>query len=697
MNWLTKKADEAISPKNVVAAESTRPSFAPPLASAKFNVAPRAEGVKPTEPAITPNISQEIFIEAHEPEVTVAVEAEIVVNDVEIKTQSSPAPALSVVRHASATEVAFIHGGIAPAAYHVPELDEEHRFDSKEPVNKKIEEILTELGVNAAYVRNAVERQKVRNRPLSEVARDTGLVSAEKIAEALSIQTGAPFFRSSYTDRISNVDVEKIKGILGDNFKFSGYIPVAFHNGNLIVAISNTSQSSEAKNAFSMYKPRLAISSDKNIQVIYRKYFSNTDKAFDQTIKAALASIDDLQSDDTESVQNLLGDLLRHACFVGASDIYLFCDANEGTIKLKIGGRGKIFRFVRKDLFLRITQLIVTTTGKTEGLATAPVDAKLELKDGMKIRYKDVADRYVFRLSMVKERSTGDITIVIRLNDSQSNEAEFDQLGFDIGTTMAIRKHIMNPHGLALISGPTGSGKTTTLYAILREINALERTLLTMEKPIEYRNGSWIQYELRGDEDEAKEARETLNSMLRQAPDVIFMGELRDNPELAQVCVTAANTGHLVFSTIHTNDSPSTLTRLLNLEVPAIDIANVLRFVLSMRLIPLLCKHCKVPDERIETTSQIAADFLKTHKKTPYQANPAGCEHCDYTGVRGRKSVYEFMDGAKAGEYLVGGKSINEIRSLVFTPSDTMWGRGLVLVADGHVSIDDLINKVGKH
>lgn len=679
----SKKSEEVGQHKDAPTAIKARPSFAVPLSSTKLSPAPKTDDdVNPSVPVIT--------VESVEPA------QELVVAEVEV--EAAPAAVSQVVvRHPSTSEAAFLSSTTSAPVPSVPAIDDEmHVFEAKEPVNQKIEEILMGLGVNAAYVRNAVERQKVQNRPLSEVARDTGLVSAEKIAEALSIQTGAPFFRSSYTDKISNVDVESIKKILGADFKFNGYIPVGFHNGSLIVAISNTSQSSEAKNAFSTLKPRLAIASDKNIQTIYRKYFSNTDRTFDSTIKAAMSSIDDVTSSDTESVQNVIGDLLRHACFVGASDIYLFSDSNEGTIKLKIGGRGKIFRFVRKDLFLRVTQLIVTMTGKSEGLTQGPVDAKLELKEGLAVRYKDVASRYVFRLSLVKERSTGDTTIVIRVNDSQSNEAEFDQLGFDSSTTMAIKKHISNPHGLALISGPTGSGKTTSLYAILREINSLERTVLTMEKPIEYRNGSWIQYELRGDEEEGDEAREMLNAMLRQSPDVIFMGELRDNYDLAKVCVTAANTGHLVFSTIHTNDSPSTLTRLLNLKVPAIDIANVLRFVLSMRLIPLLCKHCKVPDERIETTSQITADFLKQHKKTPYHALAGGCEHCDYSGVRGRKSVYEFMDGAKAGEYLVAGKSINEIRNSVFTPADTMWGRGLVYVADGLVSIDDLINKVGK-
>lgn len=599
-------------------------------------------------------------------------------------------------RHiASASEVAFIHGA-HQIRQPVIELDDENRFAAKAAVQKPIEQILTELGVNPAYVRNAVSRQKVSHRPLSEVARDTGLVSAEKIAEAISIQTGFPFFRSSDTDKMSGKDISEIKNLLGENFKFNGYIPITFDGDNLIVAISNTGQSSEAKNAFSANKPRLAVSSDKNIQAIYRKYFSNTDKTFDETLAAAHKSVEDTSSTDVDSVQNVVGDLLRHACFVGASDIYLFSDANEGTIKLKVGGRGKIFRYMRKDLYTRLTQLIVMLTGKNEGIALAPVDAKLVLQDGMRNRYKDVAERYVFRLSMVKERSTGDITIVIRVNDSQSNEAEFDQLGFDTNTADAIKKHIMNPHGLALISGPTGSGKTTSLYAILREINSLERQILTMEKPIEYRNGSWIQYELRGDTEEGDEAREMLNAMLRQAPEVIFMGELRDNYDLAKVCVTAANTGHLVFSTIHTNDSPSTLTRLLNLKVPAIDIANVLRFVLSMRLVPLLCKHCKVPDERPETMYQLKLDHLKQHPKTPHYASEKGCEHCDYTGIRGRKSVYEFMDGAKSGELLVEGVSINDIRSQVFTAGETMWGRGLVYVSEGIVSLDDLIQKVGK-
>lgn len=585
---------------------------------------------------------------------------------------------------------------IKPVVINAQRTDAE-RFSSTTPVDKPIEDILVSLGVNAAYVRVALTRQRVLRRPLSEVARDTGLISAEKIAEAVSIQTGFPFFKSSDIVKISNIDVVKIKEIMGDWFKFNGFVPIGFHNGSLMVAIASVNKASEAKNSFSQHKPRLVITSDKNIQSIYRKYFSNTDLAFDKAVEAGNKSVDDVEDENLTAMQDLLGDLLRHAAFVGASDIYLFSDEKEGTIKLKVAGRGQIFRFLTKRLFMRLTQLIVTMTGKGEGLALGPQDAKLELKDGLEVRYKDVAERYVFRMNMVKDRGTGDIRVVIRLNDSQSSEAEFDQLGFDIGTIQAIKGHISNPHGLVLISGPTGSGKTTTLYAILREINSLERQVLTMEKPIEYRNGSWIQYELRGDNEEGVESREMLNAMLRQSPDVIFMGELRDNSDLAKVCVTAANTGHLVFSTIHTNDGPSTITRLLNLNVSSVDIASVLSFVLAMRLVPLLCEHCKVPDPRQETHSQMNLDFLNKHHKTPHKASVNGCEHCEFTGIRGRKSVYEYMDGHAATALLTKGSSIDEIRQKVYQKSETMWGRGLVLVAAGLVSIDDLRMKVGKY
>lgn len=562
---------------------------------------------------------------------------------------------------------------------------------------RSLEEILVSLGVKESFVRNAVNRQRVAKKPLQDVARDTGLVSGEKIAEALGVYTGYPYFPAMDAENIDPVAIERITTILGENFSFNGFIPVGFDaNDNLRVAIPGTERETEARNTFARYKPVICVASQKTIQKVYRMFFAKTaeffDHAVDEAIRAMKSNGDEIGGDN--AIQRAIAALLRHTCYVGASDIYMWSSPMAGTIKLKIGGRGEPFRSIDKELFDRMVNFLVMSSGKQEDLNRAPQDAKVQLKaTQVQEEFSDILTRYVFRMSLVQAPgSDRERTVVIRANDSQSAEADFDALGFDENTSNIIKRYSASPTGLVLVTGPTGSGKTTSLYAILREIDPLERAVFTMEKPIEYRHGSWIQHELGQEQSEGDEARVMLKALLRSAPDVILIGELRDDPDLIKTALAAANTGHLVFTTLHTNDAPSAIMRLTELGARKEVLAAVLNGVLAQRLVSLLCEKCKVPDDRRSTMDELNKPYLVHSKKTPYIST--GCPHCNYAGSRGRTMVYELMDANAVREQIEIGASLTEMRKHAYSESASMWGKGLMMVADGLISMDELVKRV---
>lgn len=238
---------------------------------------------------------------------------------------------------------------------------------------KNIGKVLVSLGIKESHVNAALQRQKIARKSLPVVARDMGLVSSEKIAEALSIVTGSPYFSANEVDKIDAEEIRKIQELitnLSQEFLFKGFIPVGFNGDSLKVAISSLEAMNEANNTFRAYRPSIYIASEKTIQRVHRMFFSNTDKAFDKAMAEAIVALRST-SDDTsgqDAIQRLIGSLLRHTCYVGASDIYLWSTALAGTIKLKIGGRGTVFRSVEKDVFDRMVNFLVMNSGKQEEL-----------------------------------------------------------------------------------------------------------------------------------------------------------------------------------------------------------------------------------------------------------------------------------------------------------------------------------------
>lgn len=227
--------------------------------------------------------------------------------------------------------------------------------------------------------------------------------------------------------------------------------------------------------------------------------------------------------------------------------------------------------------------------------------------------------------------------MVLRLLSKDTNNIQLENLGFTESELQTYRESIKKPHGIILISGPTGSGKTTTLYATLKELNNVNTNILTIEDPIEYTLEGINQVQLK--ESIGLDFASTLRTFLRQDPDIIMVGEIRD-VETANMAIRAALTGHLVLSTIHTNSAWSTITRLIDMGIPPFLVASTLNVSVAQRLVRKLCEHCKKEEEitlgLFPKKSEIPPNF-KSHFV------PVGCNNCYYTGYNGRKAIYEII------------------------------------------------------
>ena len=231
-------------------------------------------------------------------------------------------------------------------------------------------------------------------------------------------------------------------------------------------------------------------------------------------------------------------------------------------------------------------------------------------------------------------------SMVMRILDRESVPLDFDALGFDGPNRAALARLIDEPHGLVLVAGPTGSGKTTTLYAALQGLNTPERKILTVEDPVEYQLEGINQIHVRPQIELTFAA--ALRSILRQDPDVIMIGEMRDL-ETARIAVQAALTGHKVFSTLHTNDAASSVTRLLDMGVEGYLVVSTLNGVVAQRLVRTLCAECKQPHEAADRLVE-ALDLTRFANGEPIAlCRPVGCAHCDGTGYRGRTGIVEIL------------------------------------------------------
>lgn len=330
-------------------------------------------------------------------------------------------------------------------------------------------------------------------------------------------------------------------------------------------------------------------------------------------------------------VVKLLQSIFEDAAQMNASDIHI--EPDEKVLRIRQRVDGILNEQVLNEV--KIASALVVRLKLMSGLNISekrlPQDGRISIR--VKGKMLDV------RLSTLP--ITSGESVVMRLLDRSQGLLDLDRLGIPTDLLTRFRGHIGNPHGLILITGPTGSGKTTTLYAALSEINNADTKIITAEDPVEYSLPRINQSQV--NEKIGLSFASILRSALRQDPDIMLVGEMRD-AETAEIAIRASITGHLVFSTLHTNGAVETATRLLDMGVEGYILASALQVIIAQRLVRRICEHC-VADTKIEEAHQIwLKETLNIDSNSVSFKQGKGCQHCNHSGYMGRIGVYELLE-----------------------------------------------------
>ncbi len=320
--------------------------------------------------------------------------------------------------------------------------------------------------------------------------------------------------------------------------------------------------------------------------------------------------------------EDLLKGLINEAMQMGSSDIHIEKYEGKARIRMRVDGR-LVERFVIES------EQYPILINKIKIRAKLDIAEKRLPQDG-RITHDQMDLRVSVMPSQYGEKA------VLRLLNKQSGDKSLVELGFSARQESDYLKALSKSQGLILISGPTGSGKTTTLYSSLKELNTDRVNIVTIEDPVEYTLQGINQVPLR--EEIGLDFSSALRAFLRQDPDIIMVGEIRD-PDTAQMAIRASLTGHLVFSTIHTNSAWGIVSRLLDMGIPEFLIASTLNLVVAQRLVRLLCEHCKQPEPVTSEQKQV----LPNRMWSSTLQKPVGCQKCYHTGYNGRKAIYEVI------------------------------------------------------
>ncbi len=464
-----------------------------------------------------------------------------------------------------------------------------------------------------------------------------GLVSERDVAEALVVQYRTPLVQPD-----EYPDVPVMEDAFSPRFlKEARVIPLSEDNGHLIVAMANpadtyTLSAIQLASSKSIL-PRVGIPSE--IENAYERLYGGGRSAMGQIVESIGIDNDLANEDDIERLKDLASEapvirlvnlMITRAIESRASDIHIEPFENRLKVRYRIDG---VMREVESPP-ARLSAAVISRIKIMARLNIAerrlPQDGRIQLR----VQGKEIDMRVSTVPTMHGE------SVVMRILDKASVVLEFSVLGFSPEMLRRFLEVLMLPHGIILVTGPTGSGKTTTLYTALQKINTPERKILTVEDPVEYQLEGVNQIQVKPQINLT--FANALRAIVRQDPDVIMIGEMRDL-ETAEIAVQSALTGHLVLSTLHTNDAPSSITRLLDMGVEDYLLTSTINGILGQRLVRLLCTECRQPYEALpELIEELRLDRYTTGRPIRlYQA--VGCKHCAGIGYLGRAAIMEFL------------------------------------------------------
>jgi type IV pilus assembly protein PilB len=537
----------------------------------------------------------------------------------------------------------------------------------------------------------AIAQQKVDGGRLGTILMKRGLVKEEDVSRCLGEHYGIP-----YVDlHAQPIDPEVIHLLHPSLVQKHLVIPVATSGTTLTVAMADPTNVLAVDDIKFMtgMKIELLVATESAIRHAIERYYDSS-----ETLQNVMASIEDAgmevmedqedanlnisdlkQAVEEAPVVKLVNLILAEAIKKGASDIH--AEPYEKVFRIRFRIDGVLYEVMTPPMSLK--NAIIS---RLKIMANLDISERRLPQDGrMKVRYK--GREVDFRVSTLP--TLFGEKVVMRLLDRSNLKLDLSKLGFDPKALADFEAAIRAPYGMILVTGPTGSGKTTTLYSALDRLNQPETNIMTAEDPVEFNIKGINQVQIR--DGIGLNFAAALRSFLRQDPDVIMVGEIRDY-ETAEIAVKAALTGHLVLSTLHTNDAPSAVTRLLNMGIEPFLVASSVLLILAQRLLRRICIHCKTPIiVQPNALMDIGLTADEAASITCYKGQ--GCDACSGTGYRGRIAIYEVMVlSPELRDAVLSGASALEIkRGAIQQGMQTLRMSGLKKLQEGITTVEEVV------
>jgi len=559
-------------------------------------------------------------------------------------------------------------------------------------MSTRLGELLVKRGLLApAQLQKALEEQSAAGTALAPTLVKLGAVNETDLAACLQKE-----YRLSLVDPSAmNLPQEVLRLVPATLVQRHHLLPISQSGSSLTVAMSDPSNIvaiNEVK-FLTGYDVKVAVACVSAVSAAIEQHYEERGANYDEVLNEIEGEdVELLESDEeidlkeleraTEDapVVRLVNAVLTNAIKRRASDVHL--EPFERLFRVRFRCDGVLEEIMRPPVKLKnaITSRIKVMASLDIAERRLPQDGRIKLKLG---RGQEMDFRVSVLPTMFGEK------IVLRLLDKTNLQLDMARLGFEEDALKDFKDSIYQPFGMVLVTGPTGSGKTTTLYSALSELNKVGSNISTAEDPVEYHLNGINQVQIH--EDIGLNFASALRAFLRQDPDIIMVGEVRDF-ETAEIAIKAALTGHLVLSTLHTNDAPSTVNRLLNMGVEPFMVASSVNLILAQRLARVVCQQCRQP---VELPPQALLDIGVSREAvgsfTCFQG--AGCPQCNGTGFRGRVALYEVMPmSEELRELVLNGASATEIkRAAISLGMKTLRQSGITKLKEGMTTVGEIV------
>jgi type IV pilus assembly protein PilB len=571
--------------------------------------------------------------------------------------------------------------------------------------------LLKEKRITPEQLQEALNYQRQSGGKLGFNLIKLGYVKDEEITALLSKQYGVPSISLGEFE----IDPAVVKLVPAETAQKYQIVPLSRAGAMLTIAMTDPT------NVFAMddikfmtgYNVEPVVASETAVVEAIQKYYGKAVTASSPSaLEVASRALEDMPLSDTDSdvevleeleeisvdmlarqgeeapVIKLVNVILMSAIQKGASDIHIEPYEKELRVRYRIDGI--LYNIMQPPMKFRDAM-----TSRIKIMSKLDIAEKRLPQDGrIKIRFQDngVTKEIDFRVSCLP--TLFGEKIVMRLLDKDKLMLDMTKLGFEAESLVKFETNIQKPWGMVLVTGPTGSGKTNTLYSSISRINTPETNIMTAEDPVEFNLVGVNQVQVR--ENIGLNFAAALRSFLRQDPNIILVGEIRDF-ETAEIAVKAALTGHLVLSTLHTNDAPSTVNRLMNMGIEPFLVASSLNLVCAQRLVRRICKNCVEPHPE-QPQALIQAGFTADDAKTVVPNKGRGCDKCNNTGYKGRVGLYEVMEVTEEVRelILVGASSLELRRKAIDEGMITLRHSGLRKVKDGVTTMEEVVRETVK-